>query len=241
MRNNEETYGTDGYRQPRILVAEDDEETRRVILRLLSGQYEVILAENGADACDKIRQGSPFDVASIDLKMPVMTGTEALKIIKQESPLTQVLIVTAYSDVDSAKVALKLGAYDYIDKPFANDAYRAAIQKGIQLRRDAMDSEKAKEDLAFIKAQLVQSDKFAAIGKLLAGVAHELSNPITAILGLAELLQQGDGSDAREKIDKINRSALLCHNILQKLLTFSRNHEAAREPVDINAILTLSN
>ncbi len=232
------TNETDQLERPRILIADDDAKTRRMIRHLLSDRFDVTLATNGEDACDQVRQGAEFDVASLDLKMPIMTGIEALKVIKEESPLTQVLIVTAYSDVDSAKNALKLGAYDYTDKPFSNDDYREAIRKGIELRQKALDSEKARESLAFVRAQLVESDKFAAIGQLIAGVSHELSNPITAILGLSELVLEGDGKDVKGKVEKIQRSALLCQNILQKLLTFSRHHESKREMVAVNDVLT---
>lgn len=89
-------------KQPHILVADDDVKTRQMMSYLLKSDFDVTLVEDGAKACEQIRMGIDFDVASLDLQMPVMSGIEALKVIKQRSPMTQVLIVTAHSDLDSA-------------------------------------------------------------------------------------------------------------------------------------------
>lgn len=226
-------------RRPRVLVADDNAEIRQTMRYLLKADFDVTIVENGEKACEKVRQDNDFDVVSLDLQMPVLSGIEALQVIKQLNPSTQVLIVTAHSDLDSARKALKLGAYDYIDKPFAKDAFRAAIHQGVQRRCNAIASEKAEEKLAFVKAQLVQSDKFAAIGQLLAGVTHELNNPLSVISGLSELLllKEYPPEKIRDYLEKINRSVELCKNIIQKLLTFSRKHEPKREYTQVNSII----
>ncbi|MBW1775709.1 MAG: response regulator, partial [Deltaproteobacteria bacterium] len=114
-----------------------------------------------------------FDVVSLDLQMPGMSGIETLKAIKEISPSTEVLIVTAYTGRDAAIEALKSGAYDYIDKPFKSETFREAIRKGVDRRIKARVSDKAQEHLAFVKAQLMQSEKVAALGELIAGEVHE--------------------------------------------------------------------
>lgn len=226
-------------KRPRVLVADDELNIRRAMLFILKSEFDVTIVERGDKAIAQIRHGKDFDVVSLDLQMPGLSGLETLKEMKQLSPTTEVLIVTAHSDMESAKGALKLGAYDYIDKPFKNEEYRAAIRKGVERRNRVLGAEKAIEQLAFVKAQLIQSDKFSAIGQLIAGVVHELNNPLATIMGLSELLLMTECSPeaSRSNIEKINKSALLCKNVIQKLLAFSREHESKREYIQVNPII----
>ncbi|MCK4466799.1 MAG: response regulator [Desulfobacterales bacterium] len=225
--------------KPCILVVDDEPNILRAMSLVLQSQFDVTVVESGDKAIEKIQQGMDFDVLSLDLQMPGLSGIESLKAVKQLSPSTEVLIVTAHSDVESAKGALKLGAYDYIDKPFNNDELLAAIRKGVERRTNAIEAETTKEQLAFVKAQLMQSEKFSAIGQLLAGVAHELNNPLTAVMGFSELLliRECSPDKTRNYLEKINKSASLCKNIIQKLLAFSRKEESKQEYIQVNHII----
>jgi len=182
QQKNEDKKNKHG-EKPRVLVVDDEPNILRAMSLVLQSQFDVTVVESGDKAIEKIQQSMDFDVLSLDLQMPGLSGIESLKAVKQLSPSMEVLIVTAHSDVESAKGALKLGAYDYIDKPFNNDELLAAIRKGVERRTNAIEAETTKEQLAFVKAQLMQSEKFSAIGQLLAGVAHELNNPLTAVMG----------------------------------------------------------
>ena len=121
--------------RPRILVADDDREIRRVIGFILRSEFDATIVENGEKAIEKVREGIEYDVVSLDLQMPGRSGVETLKETKQLNPTLEVLIMTAHSDLESAKKALKWGAYDYIDKPFKNETYRETIRKGVGRRQ----------------------------------------------------------------------------------------------------------
>ena len=115
----------------RILVVDDEDIVRTSCNRTLSPEgYEVRLAKNGVEGL-KMASEERFDLVLTDLKMPDMDGIEVLRIIKGKWPETAVIIVTGYQTVDTAVKAIKLGAYDYIEKPFTPDALISAVAEAM--------------------------------------------------------------------------------------------------------------
>ncbi len=119
----------------RILVVDDEDIVRTSCSRTLSPEgYEVRLAKNGVEGL-KMASEERFDLVLTDLKMPDMDGIEVLRIIKEKWPETAVIIVTGYQTVDTAVKAIKLGAYDYIEKPFTPDALLSAVAEAMANRQ----------------------------------------------------------------------------------------------------------
>jgi DNA-binding NtrC family response regulator len=101
----------------RILIVDDDETVRRSYLRSLeSTSCQVAAASDGEEALQTMEQ-NPFDVVLLDMRMPGQDGLSVLRTIKQKWPESEVVIITGYPTVDSAKEAVRLGAYDYVAKP----------------------------------------------------------------------------------------------------------------------------
>jgi two-component system, NtrC family, sensor kinase len=97
---------------------------------------------------------------------------------------------------------------------------------------------KAYEDLRRTQEQLLQSEKMSAVGQLIAGVAHELNNPLTAILGYAELLEsEGLSEKAQDYVGKMFKQAQRTHRVVQNLLSFARQRKPERTEVDIRKVL----
>ncbi len=112
-----------------ILVTEDDAKMRNGLVEILKEEgYNVDSAETGQKGLEKIRE-KDYDVVLTDLIMPVMGGMELLRNIKQIRPMTSVIIITAFGTIENAVEAIKVGASDYITKPFKIDEVQTKIRK----------------------------------------------------------------------------------------------------------------
>ncbi len=106
-------------RAPLIVVADDEHVIRELVgRRLQQAGYEVQVAEDGVDALGIFEREEFVNVLLTDLRMPQMDGVELLKRVKTRSPDTEVIIMTAYASTDTAIDAVRLGAFDYLQKPF---------------------------------------------------------------------------------------------------------------------------
>ncbi len=115
----------------KILVVDDEDIVRTSCSRTLVPEgYDVRLAKNGVEGL-QMAAGERFDLVLTDLKMPDMDGIEVLRIIKEKWPETMVIIVTGYQTVDTAVKAIKLGANNYIEKPFTPDALLSAVTEAL--------------------------------------------------------------------------------------------------------------
>lgn len=107
--------------QVRVLVVDDEEGVRNLLQRILEGAgYQVTTAANGKEALYKVSLGET-EVVLLDIKMPEMSGIEVLSKLTAESPDTCAIMVTSVAETETAVEAMKLGAYDYILKPFDRD------------------------------------------------------------------------------------------------------------------------
>ena len=122
------------YKIPDILIIDDEPLMRISISDALKVEgYNVMSAETGGEGLKSIKNNS-YDVVITDLRLPEVDGVQILKSCKQISPRTKVLMITAYGSVDTAVEAMKIGAYDYITKPFSMDEFILTVKRLIALR-----------------------------------------------------------------------------------------------------------
>ena len=141
-----------------ILVVDDDFGHRHMLETIMKGWgYHVESAEDGSEAVEIIRS-RPFDLVLMDVRMATMDGIEALGKIKDYNPAIPVLIMTAYSSIESAVQALKAGAYDYLTKPLDFDALKLSVER-------ALEHTKLKEENLALKEQLRTRVSLNIIGK----------------------------------------------------------------------------
>lgn len=138
--------------QQKILIIEDDDSLRRVIEYNLSEDgYEVIVAKDGKEGLSLFSKSS-FDLCITDLQMPEMGGMEVLRRIKDLSPDTPVIIVTAFGTIEKAVEGIKAGAFDFITKPFGRNHLSLVVKK-------ALEYQGLKNENIRLKAEL--SDRFS--------------------------------------------------------------------------------
>ncbi len=145
-----------------ILVVDDDATIRSLLSELLHGEgYDVVTAKSGEEALELVLQ-TPYPLIISDVKMHAMTGIELLKKIKEVSTDIQVIVMTSYATVDTAVSALRIGAYDFIVKPFEDlqlvaISVRRAVEKlrMVQENKRLIDSlTKTKQDLEQLNEEL---------------------------------------------------------------------------------------
>ena len=125
-------------RKPRILVVDYEEIVRRSYCRVLSGaQCNTAAALNGEDALQAMKRES-FDVVLLDLRMPGPDGMTVLKSIKEKWPQSEVVVITGYPTIETAKEAVRLGAYDYLAKPVDPDKVVNTAQGAVMHQRLAL-------------------------------------------------------------------------------------------------------
>jgi two-component system response regulator PilR (NtrC family) len=131
----------------RILVV-DDEESMRKLLEIALGKegYRLTLAESGKKATE-IFDKSSYDLVISDIKMPDMSGVDVLRHIKETDPSVPVIMVTAYASAETAVEALRLGAYDYLTKPFKLEELKANIRNALEKVRLKRENETLKREL----------------------------------------------------------------------------------------------
>ena len=116
----------------KVLVVDDDQDLRDNLVEVLSDNgFSPSSAENGEDALEKL-QADKFDLVLLDSVMPGMDGMETLPLIKRNHPKTRIIMLTAFSTVNSAVEAMRSGADDYITKPFKIDELLVAVRRCLE-------------------------------------------------------------------------------------------------------------
>jgi len=130
----------------RILVIDDELAPRESIRMVLKDHYNVMTAEGAHEGLELMGE-NPFDLVVMDIRMPRMDGITALQEIKKRYSDTEVILLTAYASLDTARDAIRCGAFDYLIKPFDKDDILLVIKKGLEKRRANKDLKMEREIL----------------------------------------------------------------------------------------------
>jgi signal transduction histidine kinase len=224
--------------KPHLVIVDDEP----VILQILKAVFEdepyrLTLASSGHEALELMRRDG-VDLLLTDKNLPDVNGLELLKVAKQVNVDAEVIIITGYASLETALAAMELDAFDYVLKPLNNvfdirKKVRRALEKQQMVIRNRellsfleaknTELERSLDETRRLQAELIQSEKLAGIGTLAAGIAHEISNPLFGILGLAEAILEEDKPElAREYARDIVEYSQSIRSIVVELSSYSR-------------------
>jgi DNA-binding NtrC family response regulator len=177
---------------PRILVVDDElnicQSCTKILARL---DYDVSYALNGYDAL-KMMDAEPFDVILTDLKMSSLGGMEVLRRVKDAFPETLVIVMTGYASVSSAVEVMKMGALDYLPKPFTPDELRAIVMQAVEQRKIRLQN------------QSLQQQKATPLSHQLIGNSPKIKQVVTMIQKVAPtdstVLVYGESGTGKELV-----------------------------------------
>jgi signal transduction histidine kinase len=180
----------------KIMIADDDSVSRRLLQSYLQKWgYEVTAAQDGAEAW-RLFDGGAFPMVITDWTMPEIDGPALIRRIRssQRPGYVYAILLTAKSQKEDLVEGMEAGADDFLTKPFDRDELRVRLRAGERIIR-------LEQNVRETKGALIQSEKLASLGRLAAGVAHEINNPLAFVVNNLAVLHR-DVLDAMRVLDK---------------------------------------
>jgi signal transduction histidine kinase len=210
---------------------EDDDEMRASLIEILRPRYHLFEAPNGALGLEMARKERPELIVS-DVMMPVMSGFQMATKLRAEPELADlpIIFLTARQEVGDTLEGLSAGGNDYLGKPFSPLELIARIDTQLRLRDAA--------------ARGAQSEKLATLGLLTSGFAHEVRNPLNALLNALEplraaVLDEVDKDVARAMLEVISECGNRMRGLAESLLSFARSSPTLEE-IDVEETIEAS-
>ena len=236
--------------KPTMLVVDDEEGPRQSLKVLFKDDFNVLLADDGPSGI-KLAQEHPIDVAVLDIRMAGMSGLEVLERLKFVDPGVEVVMMTAFETSETLHQALRLRAFDYVNKPFDVATMRKAVATALERRSLASETQTNVEKLAGLQGALdeVQLQERIARdqGEVYASIIHDINNPITIIsgtvqsihhqIGSATSLGKDDLAQVKEQVTRIARQINACIDISRRYLESIRRIPDEAAQINVNDIL----
>ena len=235
---------------PQVLVIDDEIGPRESLRMLLKPNYQVYTADNVETGLQILREKNP-DVVISDIRMPGTSGIDGLRKIRDLDPHVAVIMLTGFGALDTAKEALRLGANDYISKPFDAREMREVIGRNVERTRVFRTSVNAAAEIKELNSRLLkelaQKERLASLGQASAEFVHDLGNPLTIVWGyvqlLAKKLEQSEkengttnGTSAKE-INIIEQNVRLCRELLTMWQSYGSVEASPHKPISVARIV----
>ena len=235
---------------PQILVIDDEMGPRESLRMLLKPNYQVHTADCVESGIKLLKEKQP-DTIVMDIRMPGVSGIEGLRQIREIDPHLSVIMLTGFGALETAKEALRLGANDYISKPFDAREMQLVIDRNVERTRAHRTSEHASSEIKELNnrllQQLAQKERLASLGQASAEFVHDLGNPLTIVWGyvqlLAKRLEKSDGDNGKEdaasvkELNIIEQNVRLCRELLTMWQSYGNVEASPPKDISVSAIL----
>lgn len=236
--------------KPTLLIVDDEEGPRQSLKIVFKNEYNVLVASSGPEAI-KVAKQHPVDVAVCDILMQGMSGVEVLRELKEIDAHIEVVMLTAYETIETARQALRYGASDYLNKPFDIPTMRAAVARAAQKRQSAIElhtSHSRLEELQQeIRTQRIREEMVRTKGEIYASVLHDINSPLTVISGFIELINRSMQNAAtvegeqlesiKGDLKQLHGQVGRCFEISRRYLSFLNSGAAQSKSVGVRQIL----
>ena len=233
-----------------LLIVDDEEGPRQSLRVVFKEDYNLLLASDGLKAIELVRENK-INAAILDIRMSGMNGTELLEKLKEIQPTIEVIMLTAYETIDTVRQALRLGACDYLNKPFDIATVRKAVTSAMARHSLADEIQSNNEKLAALQSELnnqkLQEEITRSRGEIYASIIHDINGPLTIISGFIQIINQRMGASPRlegedldlvkDRLQRITRQVTNCIEISRRYLSFMRQSPSATSRVRVNQIL----
>lgn len=235
---------------PTLLIVDDEEGPRHSLRMVFRQDFNVQAVDTGDKALEYART-HPVQLAILDIRMAGKTGIDVLRGLKAIDPHIEIIMLTAYETIETARQALRLGACDYLSKPFDLSTIREAVSRALHLRRISETVSSTSKRLKALNEQLndtaLKEEMARTTTEIYAGALHDINNPLTVILGYVELLRhrlEGIGSLSGANLDAVRADVELlakqvgtCSAITRRYLRFVNKRTSFAPEVSINQVL----
>ncbi len=245
-------WGNHG-RLPKILVADDEPDMLAFLRGQLDAHYQVLDAVDGLQALEKATQFLP-DAILLDMMMPEIDGLEVCRKLRAKTSTQNipVILLTARADEETKLKALDAGANDFLAKPFSLTELHVRLKNLVELyeqqrllARQKQILESTLEQLKETETQLVQSEKMASLGKMSAGIIHEINNPLnfskSGVFLLKQFrssLEEEDQTDFDEVLKDIQEGIERVIGIVSDLRGFSHPDVGLKKEASVEKMVT---
>ena len=234
---------------PTLLIVDDEIGPRTAVKIIFQDTYRILLAESGESALELLQENQA-DVAILDILMAGMTGTELLGKIKEQDPLVEVIMLTAYETLQTTREALRHGASDYLNKPFDISTLRAAVDNANKKRQIAQSRKSATDELLQMKRelqdQILNEEMTRTQGEIYANILHDIHNPLSVINLYMDVLSQSLKDPVNfeahqetllKEMECIKTEVKHCFNISRRYLGYLRQRDEESNLASINDTL----
>jgi signal transduction histidine kinase len=234
---------------PQILVIDDEMGPRESLRMLLKTDYQVHTADCVEAGIKLLKEKRP-DTIVMDIRMPGMTGIEGLRKIREIDQNLSVIMLTGFGALETAKEALRLGANDYISKPFDAREMREVISRNVERTRVQRTSETASAEIKELNnhllKQLAQKERLASLGQASAEFVHDLGNPLTIVWGYVQLLAKkleksengaSENASSTKELNIIEQNVRLCRELLTMWQGYGSVESSPPKSISVSSIL----